>query len=257
MLWVWLGQAALADASLIPDYSFHNDKNEPGWPIFGYTHVKSNYEVETDNLMDLSHLEMVHSRSFGGRGYFYKGAFQLVDRGSEIHANWWIPNVPHLNPVDAAGTLGTATTRMDHYLDMRWNAPSAMRLHTGFIPLGEFSNRAEGLREDVPGQFTSHILTPETATTTHYFWSGNNPNDLTAGVPPLEMKELLRTAFEVEDKPLLEVVQQNMEDDFWKMKPAILPTDAGGVRARRRLAKMIAEERKSRSEPRGMLGPDA
>jgi hypothetical protein len=42
---------------------------------------------------------------------------------------------------------------------------------------------------------------------------------------------------------MLEAIQRRMgAADFWSLKPAILSVDAGSVRVRRRLAKMIAAE---------------
>jgi hypothetical protein len=52
----------------------------------------------------------------------------------------------------------------------------------------------------------------------------------------------LATAFQIEDKPILEAVQSNTVTDFWSEKPVSLKTDAGGVLARRLLEKLIASE---------------
>jgi hypothetical protein len=44
-------------------------------------------------------------------------------------------------------------------------------------------------------------------------------------------------------EPMLEAIQQRMgAAEFWSLKPAILSVDAGSVRVRRRLARMIAAE---------------
>ena len=239
MVWIWPGDPARADPALIQDFCFHDP--EPGrdsWTAAGYVLMRTNYEVETDNLMDLSHIEILHAGSFGGRGYIYAGQHQLHDKGTEIDSNWWIPSVPFVDP--ASGEAAAKT--IDHYIDMRWQAPANMILHTGFIPIDQYREHADGDRAGVPGQWISHILTPETDATTHYFWCAARPTDLTSGMTAEVAKTLLKRAFEDEDKPMLEAVQDNMDDEFWKMQPMVIASDAGGIRVRRRLAKMISDE---------------
>lgn len=241
MIWIWLGDRDSADPTLVPDFSFHNTE-EPGsgWPLFGYTLMPTNYQVEADNLLDLSHIETLHASSFGGRGYIPMGEFQIEDLGEEVHAKWWVPNAPMIDPV----TGQRAPVDIDHFIDMRWNAPSNLALHTGFVAAEEYRDFAKSSRASLPGQWTSHILTPKSATETHYFWSACRPTDMTKDMPLEGAFELFKQAFEAEDKPMLAAVQANMEADFWEMRPMILPTDAGGIRTRRRLAKMISDERK-------------
>jgi vanillate O-demethylase monooxygenase subunit len=70
-------------------------------------------------------------------------------------------------------------------------------------------------------------------------------------------RELVRYAvdglmkpFEQEDLPMLEAQQRNLGDsDFWSLQPALLSLDAGAIRARRVMERLIAEERAARTEP--------
>ena len=64
-LWIWMGDAARADESLIVDYPFHDMPAE--WPHRKATfRIGANYMMMIDNLMDLSHLAYVHSKTIGG-----------------------------------------------------------------------------------------------------------------------------------------------------------------------------------------------
>jgi vanillate O-demethylase monooxygenase subunit len=196
MIWIWPGDPERADPALVPDFAFHvSEQAADNWTIFGYTNMATNYEVETDNLMDLSHIETLHAPSFGGRGYIFAGEHQLHERGEALHSNWWIPDVQMVDPT----TNEPAGHHIDHYIDMRWTAPSNMALHVGFIPLGKYREHAKGDRAALPGQWSAHILTPETETTTHYFWSATNASDFTAGMAPEAARGLFRQAFEDED----------------------------------------------------------
>ncbi len=243
MVWIWPGDPDLADPGRIPDYHFQNmDGVDDDWVVFGYTHVKADYRLEIDNLMDLSHAEYLHASSFGGRGYINNhGEYQLRDLNHEIHSNWWMPGIDLVHPV----TRQPIGVQADHFLDMRWTAPSNMRLQVSFLPQGAHSDRRDGPRDDLPGQFSAHIITPEDEGTCHYFWSADKPKGSVGFVGGMSKEmghQMFKIAFEIEDKPMLEAVAANMEKDFWDEMPLILPNDAGGIRARRRLAKLIRGE---------------
>jgi vanillate O-demethylase monooxygenase subunit len=72
---------------------------------------------------------------------------------------------------------------------------------------------------------------------------------------PVEMGELgqqiaqgqvsaLAVPFTEEDLPMLEAQQLAMgDDDFWSLKPVLLPGDAAAIRARRVLDGLIAQEK--------------
>jgi vanillate O-demethylase monooxygenase subunit len=203
--------------------------------------VACNYELETDNLMDLSHVEYLHGRSFGGRGVIQRGEQEVREDGADLYSSWWMPNVPVVNPM-----TGTPTgDSVDHFLDMRWSAPCSMRLKVGFVPLGKYASRSRGPRDDLPGQFSAHIITPETDHTCHYFWSADRPSGagpFADGGDAEQGRALFKLAFELEDKPMLEAVDANMDKDFWEQQPVMLRNDVGAVRTRRRLAKLIADE---------------
>ena len=89
-----------------------------------------------------------------------------------------------------------------------------------------------------------HLLTPETATSTHYFWSqSDSPN---ARLSADEVRAQMHRVVDLEDQWMIEGVQASMGTaDLWDLKPLLLGTDAGGVRARRKLAAMIAAETRS------------
>lgn len=240
MIWFWPGDPEACDPELIPEFNFHDEAEGDHWVIFGYSHIKSDYQNETDNLMDLSHIETLHLKTFGGRSIIQRGELEIRDLGSEIHANWWMPDIPEIH----ATTMKPTGEMIDQFLDMRWNAPCNMRLHVGLLPAGKYRDRASGLREDLPGQRSCHIITPETDGTCHYFWSAERPTTPGEHGDAEGGRAFFKLAFEVEDKPMLEAVQSNMTTDFWSERPVILPNDAGGVRARRRLAKMILDEKR-------------
>lgn len=229
--WLWPGREELADPAAIPDFSMLWVEGH-GAPIGGQIPMNANYEFGTDNLMDLSHIEFVHKGSFAGRGVIFAGTHSVREEGRTLHSDWWMPDVaapPH--------TIGHYDPDMpcDHCLEMRWDPPASMYLQIGACP--HSGERASGI---IAHQ--AHILTPETATTTHYFWATSRTG------PPSEqgdevLRALMTEAFVTEDKPVIEAAYANLGGaDFWDMKPVFLGIDAGGTRARRMLQKLIALE---------------
>jgi len=116
-------------------------------------------------------------------------------------------------------------------MDMRWQAPASMLLEVGICPAG-----ADRSRPLMPPLVGPHIITPETQTSSHYFY----------GFPKLDgarSTDATGAAFKEEDQPMIEAVQRNMGDlDFWGKRPAILKVDAGAIHARRRLMKLRHDE---------------
>jgi phenylpropionate dioxygenase-like ring-hydroxylating dioxygenase large terminal subunit len=93
-------------------------------------------------------------------------------------------------------------------------------------------------------------VTPETDTTTHYFWVYTN-TDLGQSREFLDgFLAVAKRAFNDEDRPMLEAQQRAMQGtDFWAEEPMILAEDAGAVRARRILDQLIREERQAEAMP--------
>jgi len=231
IVWFWPGEAALADDAAIPDFSMLFVEGH-GAPISGAMPMQANYEFGTDNLMDLSHIEFVHKGSFAGRGVIFAGEHSVKEDGATLHSNWWMPDIaapPH--------TFGVYDPQMrcDHWLEMRWDPPASMYLQIGACPHG--TDRAGGV---IAHQ--GHILTPETATSTHYFWATTRTG------PPSEQGDamlhaMMSEAFSGEDKPIIEAAYANLGGaDFWDMQPVFLGIDSGATRARRKLQQLIALE---------------
>ena len=237
IVWMWGGDPAEADRSAIPDFEVVRDI--PGRKVLrGYTHVRAPYEYCTDNLLDLSHIETVHAGTFGGEGVIFAGTHSVIDEGTTLHSNWWMPGVPAPMPTRPPFAEGQPT---DHWLDMRWNAPASMRLDLGATLPG--APREQGVT--VGGQ--AHIVTPETATTCHYFTCNARSHEVDNTELDAILSELFDQAFNLEDKPLIEASWANMDgQEFWAAKPLSLGVDQGGTRARRKIEAMLKAEAAAR-----------
>jgi vanillate O-demethylase monooxygenase subunit len=201
--------------------------------------MKANFEFGTDNLMDLSHIEFVHKGSFAGAGVIFAGEHVTREEEGFLHSNWWMPRV-----AAPAHTYGIYPREMvtDHWLDMRWQPPASMRLEVGATPHG--SAREQGVIVQ-----QAHILTPETESTTHYFWATTRSSGVASEPADAGLRALMAQAFDGEDKPMIEAAYDNLDGvDFWERKPVFLGIDAAGARARRILQRMLTQQRSDRSE---------
>jgi len=233
IVWLWAGDDDAQDPQLIPDFSVLTGPDGLE-PIRGLMPMAAPYQYGTDNLMDLSHIEFVHRGSFAGAGVIFAGTHEVRPEGDTLHSNWWMPDVAA--PGHTFG-IYPREMRTDHWLDMRWNPPASMLLEIGATPPG--APREEGV---IVHQ--AHILTPETETTTHYFWATTRSSGRADPQGDAMLRALMSQAFEQEDKPIIEAAWANLDGrDFWEARPAFLGIDAGGTRARRMLEAMIAAER--------------
>ncbi|MDX9873609.1 MAG: aromatic ring-hydroxylating dioxygenase subunit alpha [Spongiibacteraceae bacterium] len=237
LLWIWMGDPARADVSLIPPFPFLDP--ETHYAGEGYLHVKSNYVLETDNILDLSHIQFLHP--FFASEQVAKADLEMVQEGNTVWSKRLVRN-EELSPfMQEAFGLGPEV-RVDRWLDTRWDAPASMSLVIGVVPTGGRA-RIDGKETET---WSAHLFAPETDTTTHYLFSFGFPK---AAGPHMEEAALKATSdvrgpFEQEDLPMLEAVQKAMGDaDFWRLKPVLLPGDAPAIRARRVLDKLIEQER--------------
>jgi nitrite reductase/ring-hydroxylating ferredoxin subunit len=223
-VWVWMGDPAQADEGLLPAIRHHEDAGMRY--VKGVTTVKADYLLISDNLMDLCHATFLHP-AFGGLEYNPRFRAEELADGS-IVSDYVVEDI-----VNIYGPESIPAERIRVRDTIRWVAPSTHLLDS----TGGLRDSAEDL-VDVP---SAHILTPETRFTTHYFWSSGVPVD--SPIDDGELYTILKQAFDVEDKPMVEAVRERMGDkELWELDPVLLPTDAGAVRMRRKLASLIAAE---------------
>ncbi|AYC32330.1 aromatic ring-hydroxylating dioxygenase subunit alpha [Pseudomonas cavernae] len=234
LLWIWMGDVAAVDAQLIPDFSCMD--SEQWYAGKRYLHAKANYVLETDNIMDLSHIEFLHPSTLGGDGV--KSALTSVqEEGDTVWSNR--QTVAEIMPEFLYNAWKIPlNTPVDRWIDVRWDAPASMLLFSGAVATGR--PREEGVSTPIP-----HLFTPETATTTHYWYAMCFPKAMGEFGETLaeEQADAITQPFRHEDLPMLEAQQQMMGDaNFWDLKPVLLVGDAGAIRARRVLDRLIAAE---------------
>lgn len=234
IVWIWMGEATRAAEVSPPDYSFLTNA---GWKtIDGYLKITANYELVTDNLLDLSHAEYLHPFIFpegSSAGVVYKA----VEEGGQISALHSMPE-SDVTPLFAL-LFSDSVKRMDGRADTHWQAPANMRIYAGAVA-------RDSEAEDVAEMHQVHLLTPETETTTHYFWGVARDRAIDSEQLDQMLFGGISYAFENEDEPMIRAVQERMRGKpLFDLKPALLPMDEAAVRARRKLASLIAAEQQA------------
>jgi vanillate O-demethylase monooxygenase subunit len=232
-IWIWLGEPALANPNNIPDFPLLDLETFAAG--HGYLKAKANYELESDNIMDLSHIEFLHP--LFATEAVRRGKIETSQEGNVVWSKRFITNEILPSFLEEAFRLPPGGAA-DRWLDCRWQAPALIELYSGATPTGR--SREEGnLAPSV------HFFTPETATTTHYWYAMCCPLSVgpTAHKIAEEQTAAVRGPFETEDLPVVEGQQAMIgELDFMSLGPVLLPGDAGAARARRILEKLIAAE---------------
>lgn len=224
ILWIWMGAEQAADLAAIPTFAHHTSPEHRC--VHGHSLVRADYRLLSDNLMDLTHSTFLHPQ-FGGEAYTPKVTC-WDDADGSIVADFTMDRIHNF-----VGQEAIPSEFIGNHDRMRWQPPGLHWQTSRVWPAEDRSTVHETL--------AAHILTPESARSTHYFWS--SAVDASSPLSDADHIELLRLTFDEQDKPMLEAVQSRMGvADLWDLDPVLLRNDAGGVRVRRRLSALIKAE---------------
>lgn len=232
MIWVWLGNSAESDASRIPDFSCFDAVKDSAF-FCGHLPTLANYELLTDNILDLSHADFLHPETLGG-GVFTRNPPLLKRDGLSLTLTWEATNDVALPVFDRM--LPHPGQPAHVRIEVRWVPSAVMLLRAQVAPAGE-------RLEDWFDTHAAHVMTPETDFKTHYFYGAARNYKVDDADFNAFQAEMIGRAFEYEDKPLIEAQQRAMgRAKFFDLKPVLLPIDSGAVQARRVLSRLIANE---------------
>ena len=238
VVWIWMGDPARADPAHIVPYPWHQDS---AWAHSrGYFRIAGHHQLINDNLMDLSHVGWVHRNTIGGTPAAHSKARMKTERaGDVVTVHRWMPDsVPPPTYVRAVGFTGN----IDRWMEIRFQ-PGVICIYTGANDAGKGIDET-GYRNTFGARIFDGI-TPETETTTHYFFSGaHNFRVDQPEVTRAFFGEILAT-FE-EDKVVIEAQQTRAVAG---RRQAGIESDAGGVQARRVMAERLAAETAKAAEP--------
>jgi len=228
-LWIWMGDAP-ADEARIPDFHW---MDAPGWaPVSGKLHLKANYQLAVDNLLDLSHETFLHSRTIGNAAVAEAPIATREGADGTVHVDRVMRDVkPPPLFVKATGR----PDNIDRYQLIEWLPPSYVRIEVRGLPVGS-NDINGGLR-----WWVLNALTPETGRSCNYYWSlpRNFATDDAALSAMLE-KGVVQTFNE--DVEMLESQQAAIDRDAGRTRTVDVHIDGGTVLARRNLEALVRAE---------------
>jgi phenylpropionate dioxygenase-like ring-hydroxylating dioxygenase large terminal subunit len=235
-LWIWMGDAALADPASIPDWWW---VGEPGWAFNpgAFLHIQCNYELITDNLLDLSHLGYVHTKTIGNSA-IVDFPVKTERRDDRVRMSRWIEDRPP-PPLYAAGR--GSDDNVDRWQIVETMPPAYSVVYAGCGPVGAGEFGGEHEYEDGIRLRALNAPTPETEDSCFYFYGHVWDFRIDDASWKQKMYDDFLMTF-MEDVEILEAQQASLARD--PDRPLIdLNVDAPGLAARRMVADRIAAER--------------
>jgi vanillate O-demethylase monooxygenase subunit len=229
-----MGDPSKADVDKIPDLFWLSD---PEWGAKGATfNVRCNWRLVLDNLMDLTHLTFVHGRTIGNRATTIgaETKAERIDDASVRVTRWMLAAQPPPTYVRVGGFTGA----VDRWQIINWSLPSLIRIDVGATDAG--TGARDGVRKGGIRMQNINMVTPETESTSHYFWAQAHdfaPSD--ASVTEAIFQEIHKTF--LEDVGIFEAQQVSLDHD--PSRPRVdLISDLGGVLVRRTLDQALLAE---------------
>lgn len=231
-VWLWPGDATRADPAAIPAFEWADN------PAYAYGgglyHIKADYRLMIDNLMDLTHETFVHGGSIGNDAVA-EAPFEVTHGDTTVTVTRWMRGIEA--PPFWAGQLQQPGP-VDRWQIIHFQAPGTVNIDVGVAPAG--TGAPEGDRSQGVNGYVLNTMTPETATTCHYFWAFARNYRRTEQRLTTEIREGVAGIFH-EDEIILEAQQRaidaNPDRVFYNLN-----IDAGAMWARRMIDRMIARE---------------
>lgn len=237
-VWIWMGEADAADPASVPDWWW---MDHPEWrPVRGGApfHVEANYLLLNDNLLDLSHVAYVHAGSIGTGNV---ADFPILsERGADcVRMSRMVEDSP---PPPLYGRMGGFAGNVDRWQVAVSTLPAYNTVHAGCAPPGAGGPAApDGTKVEF---FNLNAITPETETTTHYFYAHARSFALDDPATDESFRVDFRRVFG-EDISILGAQQANID-----RRPGAasidINVDGPGLAFRRMLAERIRAEAEGR-----------
>jgi vanillate O-demethylase monooxygenase subunit len=197
-------------------------------------HYQTPQALICDNLLDFSHLSYVHEKTLGGTTAIAQAPAEIeaVPRGIRVTRRVHdVPPPPYYKAIrDIPGNL-------DRWFIYDFVLPGTLLMHSGGRPIED----EEGDMRRAVRLHSCQTVTPETETTTHYFFQqSRRVEDGDHSVAEALHRSLL-VAFE-EDRAMITAQAEAIAADPGQPM-MLLAMDAAVVRFRRLVADMVSAER--------------
>jgi vanillate O-demethylase monooxygenase subunit len=241
LAWIWMGEAERADPALIPDYHWLDHKDYA--VVFGYHHFGANYQLVNDNLLDLSHESFVHEETIGNESVA-ESPVSVTLEGDLLRVHRDMLNIEA--PPFYRKTTGFYG-RINRWHTTNYTPPGFHVIENGSMP-ADARDKSQALERKVV-----NLITPETRTSSHYFWAIVRDFRLDDKALDEIIREGIVRTFD-QDKAILEAQQRALGPDPDNVTfPVSIRVDAGPTQGRRLLRRMIERETQMAGKPTAAL----
>jgi vanillate O-demethylase monooxygenase subunit len=232
LVWVWMGDPALADTSKVFDLPQYHD---PRWSAVegDALRIGANYLSLADNLCDPAHVSFVHLTTLGNTAS-EDIPVQNEEKDGKLVTWRWIIGAP---PIPLFAKYGHFKGNVDRWHYYHYHAPSIAVIDFGSAETG--TGAPEGRRDDCIQIFACHFITPVDQDTCIDHWLHVKNFQADAQVNA-ELSADFRTAF-AEDKAILEAIRIN-EHRYPGRKTAKIAIDVAPMRMRKMVERMRESE---------------
>ena len=236
-VFIWMGDEDHPDPERsLPDLPFLTD------PSFRTMHdavaVPGNYLLMHENLQDLTHFAYLHRDTFGVDDYFFDLDMQLERTPEGVSCKYVDTNAARAIRTLPLDLQERASGKPAESWDS--NVTLSPGVCKGYAPT--FIGGAGSGDREVYERYVMHYLTPETESTTHYWWSISNNFALDDD----EYYDLLRgiaTAGFEEDIWACRHIQNLLDHDDVDTPELSVRADRAGLLFRRAMVEWVARER--------------
>ena len=228
-IWIWTGDVAKADGARVPLHPWLTDVE---WvAALGYIHVKSNYMMLKENVLDLTHFAFAHRSTFEMDDDYGAPPACVVEEGRVSFRQQFL-NKPL--PPFYGDHCGLGRRLVDRY-DVGTSFSPAEHVFTARIVNRE---PAAGERAEYFVKF-QHMTTPESPSSHHYWWVMARDHGLGAEAAAW-MRRVIEAGF-AEDKAILEAIQARIDADPYPERAVEISVaaDRAGLQARRQLQVLL------------------
>ncbi|ALU91098.1 vanillate O-demethylase oxygenase subunit oxidoreductase [Herbaspirillum rubrisubalbicans M1] len=237
VIWIWMGeQQDLPTPATPPEIAAHDD---PRYRFKGGVfHYEAPYQLIHDNLLDLSHVGYVHSKTIGGNAKTHMEApTRVSSEGQHVRV---VRHMLNSLPPATYTAAWPFRERIDRWQEIDFHV-SHLNIFTGAVDAG-----SESVDNPARGGFHMrgfHGITPETKHSSHYFWTmacSSHP-DMPDNLE--DVYQQTAATFE-EDRIIIEAQYRNMQQ-FSGRDMVDIHVDAGANRARRIIDQLISTPRQA------------
>lgn len=234
-VFIWMGDQDTPDTDKLPDLPFLSD---PGYrTMLGATDFAGSYLLMHENLNDLTHFAYLHRETFRFDDSFFDLPTTVEQRPEGIYCNR-IDDDPRratgaLPPQIRERARGKPAERWDGGMVV---SPGVFQ---GYAPI--FVGDPQSDDREVFKAHIMHFLTPETPSSTHYWWSVSNNFALDDDAHYTFMQAHLEKGFE-EDRWAVGQMQRLLEIDETPYSELSVQGDKAGLLFRRRVVDWVNDE---------------